>query len=453
MKTKFIIVFCIVFNAVCIFAEDRVLKLDLPLFDLPYQIDAMNTAGHSFLISYANPSMAQSTAIVTDVYSAFHYGMRSFYDFVNMETISKNIIYYGGILLGDYFLTSIPGGDGWLHEEFHRAVMSRHQVNSFNGMNLFPIGADLVSVSKVCDEDLIRFKRESPADFIRMHEAGIESQYLLASRLQRNNFFYRQKHFNEALYWMTIFNAHMYIIASASPEDVDASSVRANKIETDIASRDFTGFDMTAWVYDLFRPNEPYEARGPHPSGTGINRYRTTKDLTNDELSYLEKQRWWQIFNYISPMMLGFRSLPFGNTGVKWNFAFRHFLTSFGTDLTLEMFINSEKFNFVTAYHNYQNYEHVFPAIEIEMIDYPVKVGNIDMYVSPRIMVGMQPKKQNFFTSKAEFFGLIGSRIDFKITQHWFPYIEVMAKTNGWIAGNEFLGSNISARLGISARF
>jgi hypothetical protein len=56
-------------------------------------------------------------------------------------------------------------------------------------MNLFPLGADLVSVSKVSDEDLIRFKDESPADLIRMHEAGIEAQYLLASRLQRNNFF------------------------------------------------------------------------------------------------------------------------------------------------------------------------------------------------------------------------------------------------------------------------
>jgi hypothetical protein len=152
-------------------------------------------------------------------------------------------------------------------------------------------------------------------------------------------------------------------------------------------------------------------------------------------------------------MMFFFKSLPFGDTGIKWNFAFRHFLTSFGTDLSLEMYINIEKFNFVAAYHNYQNYKHIFPAIEIEMIDYPVKIGNIDMYVSPRMMVGMQPKNQNFFTSKVEFFGLIGSRIDFQITQNWFPYIEVTAKTKGWIAGNEFLGGNISARLGVSARF
>jgi hypothetical protein len=152
-------------------------------------------------------------------------------------------------------------------------------------------------------------------------------------------------------------------------------------------------------------------------------------------------------------MMFGFRSLPFGDTDIKWNFAFRHMLTSFGTDLSLEMFANIEKFNFVAAYHNYQNYEHIFPAIEIEMIDYPLKIGNMNAYVSPRIMVGMQPKKQNFFASKAEFFGLIGSRMDFQITRHWLPYVELVAKTNGWVAGNEFVRSNISVRLGVSARF
>jgi hypothetical protein len=441
------------FTAVCVFSEDTALKLDFPLFDVPYQIDAMHTVGYGFFSSYANPSMAQSAALAADMYAGFHYGMKYFYDFSNMNAIVKNIIYYGGTILGDYFMTYIPGGDGWAHEEFHRAVMSRHRVNSFNGMNLLPIGADLVSVNKVRDEDLIRFKSESPADFIRMHEAGIESQYLLASRLQRNNFFYSQNYFNEAVYWMTIFNAHMYVVSSASPEDVDASTEQMNKAESDMASRDFTGFDMTAWVYDLFRPNEPYQNRGPHPSGTGINRYRTTRDLTGDELNYLKRQGWWQVFNYLSPMMFGFKTLPFGDTDIKWNFAFRHMLASFGTDLSLEAFIKIDKFNFVAAYHNYQNYEHVFPALEIEMIDYPVKLGTIDAYISPRILVGAQPKKQSFFTSEAEFFGLIGSRMDFQITRHWLPYIEVVAKTNGWVAGNEFLESNISARLGVSARF
>ncbi|MDR1072185.1 MAG: hypothetical protein LBL45_00710 [Treponema sp.] len=86
----------------------------------------MNTVGYGFFSSYANPSMAQSTAVTMDMYSAFHYGMKFFYDSVNMNTDLKNIIYYGGTALGDFLLTYMPGGDGWQHEEFHRAVMSRY---------------------------------------------------------------------------------------------------------------------------------------------------------------------------------------------------------------------------------------------------------------------------------------------------------------------------------------
>jgi hypothetical protein len=456
MKPRVLLLFYAVFSAVCVFAEDYeepALKLDLPLFDMPYQIDAMDTAGQGFFSSYANPSMAQSTALTADLFSGFHFGMRLLYVYANMDSTLRSMVYYGGIAAGDFLLTYAPGGDGWLHEEFHRAVMSRHRVNSFNGMNLFPLGASLVSVSRVRDEDLIRFKAESPSDFVRMHEAGIEGQYVLARRLQRNNFFYNQNHFNEFLYWTMTLNSHLYVIASASPEDVNAGTAEMNNTETDIASRDFTGYDMTAWVYDLFRPNEPYDIRGAHPSGTGINRYRTTKDLTGDELDYLAGQGTWQLFNYLSPMMFGFRRLPLGNTDLAWNFAFRHFLTSFGTDLSLEILIQSEGLKAAAAYHNYQNYKHIFPALEIEIVDYPVSINGIVLYISPRIMAGMQPKGQSFFTPEAEFFGLLGSRIDLRLTRHWLPFLEVTAKTNGWIAGNEFLEQNISARLGVSARF
>jgi hypothetical protein len=52
--------------------------------------------------------------------------------------------------------------------------MTRYGINGFNGMNTFPLGAETVSVNRVRDEDLVRFKAESPADFIRIHEAGID---------------------------------------------------------------------------------------------------------------------------------------------------------------------------------------------------------------------------------------------------------------------------------------
>jgi hypothetical protein len=342
----------------------------------------------------------------------------------------------------------MPGGDGWLHEEYHRAVMTRFRVNSFNGMNLFPIGQAAVYVSTVKDEDVIRMKKESPPDFVRMYAAGIEGQFLLVDRLQRNNFFYNQKLLYEFAYWMNIVNSHYYVMMSSQAESVDLTGENENP-----DSRDFAGLDFTAWVYDLFRPDEPYEDRGKHPSGEGVDRYITTVSLTDAEVNYLTLQGYLQILNYLSPMMLGIRTIPFGDTGFEGNFALRHYLTSFGMDISAHVFLKKAPFNMVFILHNYANHEHYFPAIEAELVDYPFNIGNLHMFLSPRILIGMQPKDQKFKTSSPEFLGLFGLRIDFMTHKNIFPYIDFTAKTNGWVAGNEFLDSNVSIRLGVSLRF
>jgi hypothetical protein len=68
-------------------------------------------------------------------------------------------------------------------------------------------------------------------------------------------------------------------------------------------------------------------------------------------------------------------------------------------------------------------------------------------------MIGMQPEDSVFQTNSPAFFGLASCRVDFAVTKHFLPYIELIAKTDGWVAGNEFLEKNISFKIGLSARF
>ena len=457
IANKFIIVILWFILPLSLYAQSATdtvkLKLDLPLFDLPYQRDAMDAVGRGFFGSYANPGMSQSLAVSTGLYSGFHYGMKRFNENSNIRKPIKELIYRYGLLLGDFILLYLPGGEGWLHEEYHRAIMSRYGVNSFNGMNRVPIGASVVSVNKVKDEDLIRLKEKSPTDMVRLHAAGIEGQYLLINNLQRNNFFYDQQLPHLYFYWMSTINSHFYILFSASSKFADKETAKMNEKEKTIASRDFTGFDFTAWVYDLFRPDEPYEARGVHPSGTGINRYRTTKDLTDTEHKYLKRQGYWHFLNYLSPTLLGIENIPLGNSGLTGNFAMRHLLTSFGTAVSAHVYLKQEPFKMAFAYHSYLNYRHYFPAIEAELVDYPFSLGKFGIFLSPRTIIGTQPKGQEFRSGKAEFFGLLGLRVDLMASKRFLPYIDFNAKTNGWIAGNEYLNSNASMRVGVSTRF
>jgi len=429
------------------------LKLDFPLFDLPYQIDAINTVGHGFFSGYANPSMAQSLALSLNIVSSYNFGLKYFYDHVTMNERLRKFIYTGATALGVFVFFYMPGAEGWLHEEYHRAVLTRFGINSFNGMNLFPIGASIIMVSSVKDEELIRMKRESSADFVRLHEAGIEGQYLQVSCLQRNNFFYNQGLFNEIGYWVTTVNSHGYVYTSADARMADAMAKKLNDGESDESSRDFTGFDFTAWVYDLFRPNEPYGDRGSHQTGEGVKRYISADDLTDDELRYLKLQVGLQFLNYLSPMMFGIRSIPLGDSGLDGNFAMRHYLTSFGFDVSAQAYLKKSPYNMVFTLHNYINYQNWFPAVEAELIDYPYNIGKLELLFSPRVLIGMQPKDQVFKTSTPEFLGLLGLRADFNVTKHFLPYVDLAFKTNGWVAGNEFLRANASVRIGASLRF
>jgi hypothetical protein len=152
-------------------------------------------------------------------------------------------------------------------------------------------------------------------------------------------------------------------------------------------------------------------------------------------------------------MLYGVNSFPLGKTGIEWNFALRHYLTSFGSDTPVQILAKSAPFNMLFTWHNYQNYDNYFPAIEAELKDFPLRLGGLGLYLSPRILVGMQPAGQEFMTADPEFLGLLGLRADFGISKHFLPYIDLTAKTDGWVAGNEYLEAGASVRLGLSMRF
>jgi hypothetical protein len=79
----------------------------------------------------------------------------------------------------------LPGGWVWLHEEYHRAAVGRRGINSFNDVYKLQMFSN-IAVSHVVDEDLVRLKREHPAELVRASAAGIEGQAQLVQALERN---------------------------------------------------------------------------------------------------------------------------------------------------------------------------------------------------------------------------------------------------------------------------
>jgi hypothetical protein len=317
-----------------------------------------------------------------------------------------------------------------------------------------------MGITGVTDAQLERFKAESPHDMIRMDEAGSEGYLLFSDHLLRNVFFYD---LNNLSNWTALIASllggigHNAIGVLADRYGADYADDKIKPIYKNDGgeeSRLLYGFSSINWVYDLFRPDEAYSVRGVHPSGNGIARYITWEQLNDDERQYLVKQGWLSYLNIFSPLYYGFNSIPLGKSSFEGNFALHHYLTSFGSDIPVQIFLKKEPFNMLFTYHNYQNYENYFPAIEAELVEYPLQITpEFGLLLSPRILLGVQPKDQEFKTSEAEFFGLAGLRADFAVSEHILPFIDFSAKTAGWLAGNEYLNANVSVNLGVSLRY
>jgi hypothetical protein len=248
---------------------------------------------------------------------------------------------------------------------------------------------------------LIRLHNSNIQDFIRLNSGGLEGQYHQIQALQKFNFYYNEDVPNLYHYWLNTFNSIFYVLSSAIPDQFDEDIDNWNLKEKKIPDRDFTGPDFTAWTKALFNPTEPYEARGIHPTGVGINRYIKPSQLNDNEKKFLIKQGRLQFINLISPHLFGFSKIKLKNEeDYYFNFAFRHVLTSFGYDVFLDIFYQTTKDNLFFAIHNYHNYKASFWGLEASLIDKKIPIENV--LITAKGIVWTQPKGQSFTDKKSE---------------------------------------------------
>jgi len=221
--------------------------------------------------------------------------------------------------------------------------------------------------------------------------------------------------------------------------------------------RDFTGYDYTAWAYDLFNPDVPYAARGVNPNGNGYDRYIYGDKLTDEQYKWIEKQTELSRINLLSPAMFFIHSItlktyPNGDK-LRGNFSGRYYPTPFGNTIGLDLMVSKGKYNIFLSPHLNQNYENSFPGIEAMLYEYPISYGKYNFLATPRIIVGTQPENLAFMTSEGQFFGLVSLDLIWELNKYIHPFLAFEGKTKGWMKGNVFLEDQVSFEVGLSARF
>lgn len=417
-------------------AQAVTLETPLPIVDYPFVTQA----------PYAVPSMAQSLALTKTFYEFAHQGIAE-------QLADSPRTAYLSLIGFDFIATWLPFGNAWLHEEWHRAVMGRHGIDSRNEIYDFNF-EDVIKVYRVQDDDLIDLKGKHPADQVRLSSAGFEAQYELNHALEQDTFYGRAGGWHILLLWMNTLNNIAYLDTCAGKDADTLTREETAKEGTDILERDFTGLDCNAWVYDLHRPTEPYTDRGTHPSGVGIDRYRDYSDLTGAEQDYLKHMRDLSLINLADPFLFGRNEFSgyherLGN--FQWNATLRHHLTPFGYDVSANLFLKADRSRHLVTLHNYRNQQESFPGLEWQRFaaapDWLPPAWRMDW----RVALWRQPQALAFATSEWKWGGALTLRA-MKAKGNWTPYAQLEAKTEGWLAGNVYLDPNYSAQLGFVIR-
>ena len=419
------------------------LRFELPLVDAPFGI----ANGLSL------PSMQQSLAVTEAFYEGAHYGIQRAIGRGRLRTPLNRV----ATALFDYYTIAVPFGDAWLHEEFHRAGLSRRGISSYNGTYDLVLGATTISVSRIDDDDLVGLKHRHPTEFARIGAAGIEGEYELLARLQRSRFFHDSPASHTALAWLTKLGTIGYIMSGVDSTDEDIMQIEKLKESTDVAARDAVGHDFLSWIYDLSRPDEPYRNRGTHPSGEGIDRYVALSDLTREERDYLERQGKLSILNLVDPTLFGLSGVTvpnaFGRGPMKLNVVLGHQLTSFGHTVNTNLFVRQGRANVFAVVNRYANATRTFTGVDVRLLDWPVQALGRTFALSPRVSAWQQPAGQSFRAARADLGGLAALRVDYRQAGRLGAFAEVEAKTSGWVSGNVYLDRNVSVRTGVTATF
>jgi hypothetical protein len=417
-------------------------NLDFPIVDLPF-----NQKG-------AFPSMEQSLAVSRTLYDLSHLGLQRGLE-LNPRTggwlgFSTRFSF---ALMDFWILQVLPGGGSWLHEEWHRAVMSNRGISSFNDVYNFKIGATVIAVSHETDEELARLKKEHPEDQVRLAAAGMEAEHALATAMQKDLFFTHNSLY-QTMALISLNLGPIFYLSTCSSKDADRITAEQQKAEAgSVEKRDFVGLDCNGWIRDLNRPAEPYEARGKHPSGVGVNRYTTYSELDSDEKQFLEMNKNLSFLNLLNPFLLDIRDFSLSSAGASSERVtgfLRHDLASFGSSLSANLLYASEGLKLATAIYGYLNKDHWFPGLDLNFRELPI-FGLREVQADLRAHGWQQPKNFDFREGAGRVGGLIGTRLSYIGLPTVKPYINLTGKTVGWVAGQVEQGRNFQIVLGTEA--
>jgi hypothetical protein len=321
------------------------------------------------------------------------------------------------------------------HEEGHRAILRGENVDSGTRPFLFEKRAGYVD--GVTDQTLQNLRDRKFPTFIRLHTAGFESDYMLATREETLLAFEDETYKNLMVEYLFRKAAPIiYFTEGLFKRNTDGPE-EANELE-----RDIVGNDLYGVIRHLFRPTMEYR------------RYTRYEDLTDEEHAYLGRVQWRTFLNLANANVIGIRNFRLADS-FKGNLGLGHSMGPFGDYIDQKMWLTCPHKLKVSAYlREFENRDHWFFGAGAGVLGYP-----LTRHLSASAMVHYwnQPLNLGFNSSIGKSGGAVDVSGSYKFMIDRKSYLRYLSldvglicKTAGFLPEETALNAHVGLRFGLS---
>ncbi len=416
------------------------LRLELPLLDLP-----QNTS-----LPYRIPSMEQASAWSTGLYELGYWGIDAGVDALIPTTsdapfgkrlLNGSVNYLAGLGFARYG-SELPVPLGvWAHEEFHRSVLGVNGIAARNG-NWIGSRWD-GTVYGVSDQQLSDLKAQDLNELLYSYVAGVHAELLSTERIIKDAFHHpRSVNMAPLLLYNSWYVWNYFDFATSAVSD--SVKVLAPPHESaDPTQRDFAGADLTAWVYDMYLPDEPYTARTPFPNGEGVNRRIGYADLPAEAQQFLKDQRGLTWMNFANPAIAGIDRIRFGG-----DFAFNVFLqyspTHFGHMRAVHMPLRIGGKHFHIGAQEFVGPHTKGLGLQLEHSGF-----KLSQHTTLDLAAAIWEQPKSFTATERITGGAARAMIGQRMNESFTLTATAQFKTDGWMLGDPYLNANATFRFGL----
>lgn len=352
-------------------------------------------------------------------------------DNVIKKSTTKQIYYYQIVLVT---FTSLIG-QAITHEEGHRSVLSALGIGSIS--NPFYDKHLVAKVTGVSNATLMNLRKNDLPDYIRLHTAGLESDFAYLKKSDAFFNFNEEKH--NVLYFdylMRKLNTEFYYISNLY-------SMKTGIKESDDPElkRDIVGHDLYGVIRHLHRPTMEFY------------RYTERSDLTTDEKLYANRMAYMSFLNFLNPNIWKEGNYTLSKD-LKANFSVNYSLAPFGDFVEQNAYLTiKEKYKMNPYFRQYFNKSYTFLAGGINLHNYAFHSD--EFLLNSSLDFWNQPKNLEFRNKEAVFGYGIKTELAIKFsnwnnnTKSAYFNIGASYKSNGFIPEAPSLKEDFRILMGV----